>query len=236
MIFCYGMNIVDLRVHTIRYPTMRQLDVLVADNHPIFAEGLQAVLSDPGKDFFFNIKGVANSGSQVADMLYKNNPDLLLLDLSLPEMDGLKQLSTVKKNHTKTRILVMAGAQAPNLIKEVYDAGADGFMLKSGTKDELLHVIHQIVEGNSFWQNIQSNRSWAQTSSQDTVFAATHNLTQREMEILRLIGKALDNHEIGAKLFISHQTVSVHRKNIMRKLGVNSTANLIKIAFENQLV
>ena len=215
---------------------MRQLDVLVADNHPIFAEGLQAVLSDAGKRFTFHIKGVANSGSEVTDMMNKSNPDLLLLDLSLPEMDGLKQLPSVKKRHANTRILIMAGSQGPNLVKDVFDSGADGFMLKSGTKDELLQVIEQIVDGDSFWRNIQDNRLWTQQSPNELLFAQKYNITHREMEILQLIGKALDNHEIGAQLFISHQTVSVHRKNIMRKLGVNSTANLIKIAFENQLV
>jgi DNA-binding NarL/FixJ family response regulator len=215
---------------------MRQLDVLVADNHPIFAEGLQAVLSGPGMGYLFNIKGVANSGSEVTDMLYESNPDLLLLDLSLPEMDGLKQLPTVKKNHANTRILIMAGCEGPNLLKEVFDSGADGFMLKSGTKDELLQVIGQIVDGGSFWSNLQTNIHWNKRAMHEEVFAEKHNLTQREMEILQLIGKALDNHKIGEQLFISHQTVSVHRKNIMRKLAVNSTANLIKIAFENHLV
>lgn len=215
---------------------MRQLDVLVADNHPIFAEGLQAVLSDPGKGFLFNIKGVAKTGSQVTDLLFKNNPDLLLLDLSLPEMEGLKLLPSVKKNHAKTRILIMAGNQGPNLAREVFDAGADGFMLKSGTKDELLEVIEQIVDGDSFWNSVKANFQSGKPDSLQAVFAEKHGLTQREIEILQLIGKALDNHEIGKQLYISHQTVSVHRKNIMRKLGVNSTANLIKIAFENHLV
>ncbi len=215
---------------------MRQLDVLVADNHPIFAEGLQAVLSGPGKSFSFNIKGIANSVAEVRDMLFESDPDLLLLDWSLPEMDGLKRLSEVKKDHAKTRILIMAGSQAPNLVKEVFDAGADGFMLKSGTKDELLSVIEQIVDGNSFWRKVQADAAWNKSLSPEEAFAEKHGLTQREIEILQLIGKAMDNREIGAKLFISHQTVSVHRKNIMRKLGVNSTANLIKIAFENHLV
>ena len=215
---------------------MRQLDVLVADNHPIFAEGLQAVLSGPGNSFQFNIKGVAKNASQVTDMLFKSKPDLLLLDLSLPEMDGLNLLPAVKKNHANTRILIMAGNQGPNLWKTIFDAGADGFMLKSGTKDELLQVIDQIVEGDSFWSNLQSNNLWNKRAKHEDVFAEKYNLTKREMEILQFIGKALDNYEIGKALFISHQTVSVHRKNIMRKMGVNSSASLIKIAFENQLV
>ena len=215
---------------------MRKLDVLVADNYPIFAEGLQSVLSDPGCGFLFNIKGVANSGSEVADMLVKNNPDLLLLDLSLPEMDGLNKLSEVKRDYSKTRILIMAGVHEPNLIKDIFDSGADGFMLKSGTKDELMAVIEEIINGDSFWRNVQSKALWNSRTSNQDLFAEKYGLTHREMEILQLIAKALDNRKIGAQLFISHQTVSVHRKNIMRKLAVNSTATLIKIAFENHLV
>lgn len=215
---------------------MRQLDVLVADHHPIYARGLQAVLSEPGRQFHFNVRGVANSGKEIADLLCQNDPDLLLLDLALPEMGGLKMVPDFKKNHAKTRILVMAAAQDPLLAKALFDAGADGFMLKSGTKDELFQVIEQIVEGGSFWNNQDAREHLEQSESHFLSFADKYGLTQRELEIFRLIGNAMDNHQIGAQLFISHQTVSVHRKNIMRKLGVNSTANLIKIAFENRIV
>ncbi|MCB0535871.1 MAG: response regulator transcription factor, partial [Saprospiraceae bacterium] len=118
----------------------------------------------------------------------------------------------------------------------VFDSGADGFMLKSATKDELLTLIEQVVEGNTFWQTHQSNGNLTEDGNPELAFARKYGLTRRELEILQLIGEALDNRKIGDRLYISHQTVSVHRKNIMRKLGVNSTASLIKIAFENHLV
>ena len=215
---------------------MRQLDVLVADNHPIFAQGLQTVLSTPGKGFLFNVKGIAKSGTEVTDMLYENNPDLLLLDMSLLNSEGLKKLSDVKRKYVNTRILIMAGAEEPNILRDVFDSGADGFMLKSATKDELLTLIEQVVEGNTFWQTHQSNGNLTEDGNLELAFARKYGLTRRELEILQLIGEALDNRKIGDRLYISHQTVSVHRKNIMRKLGVNSTASLIKIAFENHLV
>lgn len=212
---------------------MRHLDVLVADKHPIYALGLQTALSDPKFDFSIHIKGVAANGEEVRDLLHSSDPDLLLLDLGLPEMDGLQWLPAVKKNHAKTRVLVLAANQTTNLAQDAFDAGADGFMLKSSTKDELLEAISQIVEGKRFLGNFKLAQEQNRDEAQG--FAARYGLTTREMEILQHIAQAKDNQQIGAQLFISHQTVSVHRKNIMRKLGVNSTASLIKIAFENRL-
>lgn len=212
---------------------MRHLDVLVADKHPIYALGLQTALSDPKFDFSIHIKGIANNGEEVRDLLHSSDPDLLLLDLGLPEMDGLQWLPAVKKNHAKTRVLVLSANQTTNLAQDAFAAGADGFMLKSSTKDELLEAISQIVDGKRFLGNF--NFAQEQTPDPAQSFAAKYGLTPREMEILQHIAQAKDNQEIGTQLFISHQTVSVHRKNIMRKLGVNSTANLIKIAFENRL-
>ena len=138
-----------------------------------------------------------------------------------------------EKNHAKTRVLVLSANQTTNLAQDAFAAGADGFMLKSSTKDELLEAISQIVDGKRFLGNF--NFAQEQTPDPAQSFAAKYGLTPREMEILQHIAQAKDNQEIGTQLFISHQTVSVHRKNIMRKLGVNSTANLIKIAFENRL-
>ncbi|MBL7828060.1 MAG: response regulator transcription factor [Saprospiraceae bacterium] len=212
---------------------MRHLDVLVADNHPIFALGLQAALSDPKFDFSIQISGIAVNGLEVQEMLHQNDPDLLLLDLGLPQMDGLQLLPSVKRNHSKTRILVVSGNLSPKLAEDALEAGADGFMLKTGTKDDLFEAISQIIQGNKFVSSTAQGAEPAPDFIRD--FAQKYNLTAREVEILKHIAQAKDNHEIGAQLYISYQTVSVHRKNIMRKLNVNSTASLIKIAFENKL-
>jgi DNA-binding NarL/FixJ family response regulator len=221
---------------------MRFLNILVADDHPIFVEGLHAVLSHAGGKFAFNIKGVARTGSQVTQMLHDSQTDLLLMDLNLPETDGLKMLPSVKKGSANTRVLVMTMFDDPRLVKAAFKAGADGYMLKSGTKDELFHAIEEVIEGHTYLghglallENGHGNGN-ADGISPDKRFVRKYGLTRREMEVMRYIGQALNNKGIAEKLFISDQTVSVHRKNIMRKLGVNSTASMIKIAFENNLV
>jgi len=225
------------------FQSMRCLDVLVADDHPIFVEGLQAVLSRPGGGkFAFNIQGVARTGLQISDMMRQIRPDLLLLDLNLPETDSLKMLPSMKKGSVQTRVLVMTMFDDPRLVKAAFKAGADGYMLKSGSQAELLQAIEQVIEGHTFLGkgvalDILYNRSHnGNDGLPDKQFAGKYGLTRREIEIMQHIGQALSNKEIADQLFISDQTVSVHRKNIMRKLRVNSTASLIKIAFEHHLV
>lgn len=215
--------------------TMRYLEVLVADRHPLFALGLQTALAEPFEEYAFHVQGVANNASEVRDLLDHKHPDVLLIDFSLSGVDSPRLFPEVKKDHANIRILVMAGDQKSGLAREALAAGADGFMLKSGSRAELLHAIGQIMAGKKFLG--ENGQGTTGHNGLDYVqhFAARYGLTSREMEILRHIAQARDNHEIGRLLYISHQTVSVHRKNIMRKMGVNSTASLIKIAFENQL-
>jgi DNA-binding NarL/FixJ family response regulator len=220
---------------------MRFLNVLVADSHPIFVEGLQAVLSKPGDRYSYAIRGIAKTGLQVSEMLRLYPADLLLFDLNLPETDGLKILPDIKKASNQIRILVMTAFDDPRMVKAAFRAGADGYMLKSGTKDELLRAINEVIDGHTFMGRGVALSEHALSSGSESAmperrFARKHGLTKREIEIMRLIGQALSNKEIAEKLYISDQTASVHRKNIMRKLQVNNTANLIKIAYENNLV
>ena len=220
---------------------MRFLNILVADDHPIFVEGLQAVLSNPGGKFAYTIKGVARTGSQLTKMLSEGHADLLLMDLNLPETDSLKMMPSFKKGSNNTRVLVMTMYDDPRLVKAAFKAGADGYMLKSGTKDELFRAIEEVIEGHTYLGHGIALVDYRQGNGSDNVspdsrFARKYGLTRREIEVMRYIGQALNNKDIAAKLFISDQTVSVHRKNIMRKLGVNNTATLIKMAFENNLV
>ena len=136
-------------------------------------------------------------------------------------------------------VVVMTVQDDPRLVKAAFRAGADGYLLKSGTTEELFQAIEQVVEGHTFTGSGVMMLEPSQTtknSHPDKTFARKHGLTRREIEIMRYIGQALNNKDIATRLFISDQTVSVHRKNIMRKLRVNNTATLIKIAFENHLV
>lgn len=219
---------------------MHSFSVLLADRFPIYIEGLKSVLRGLEGRFRCDVRGVAKTGSELTNMLRDSSTDLLLIDISLPDTDGLKLLPTVKKGFLGTRILVLSQEDDPRLVKAAFKAGADGFMLKSGSKDELFKAIEQVLNGKVFVGSGlaigDQNGYHAVAASPDVRFARQYGLTRREMELMPYIGQALNNKEIAEKLYISDQTVSVHRKNIMRKLGVNSTASLIKIAFEHNLV
>jgi DNA-binding NarL/FixJ family response regulator len=221
---------------------MRFLNVLIADSHPIFVEGLQAVLSRTSDRHQYAIRGIARSGDQVLEQLRQFQADLLLFDLNLPDTEAVKILQEVKRNSSQTRILVMTAVDDPRMVKAAFKAGADGYMLKSGTRDELMRAIQEVNDGQTFLGRgvVLSDHALpaggADAGLPERRFARKHGLTKREIEIMRLIGQAMSNKEIAEKLYISDQTASVHRKNIMRKLQVNNTANLIKLAYENNLV
>lgn len=215
---------------------------MIADDHPIFVEGLRSVLTAESNDYTYNIIGIARSGGDVLKTLRGAPPELLLLDLNLPEADGLKILPQARKEFPDLRIVVLTVYEDPKLVKAAFKGGTDGYILKTSGRDELFKGIAEVMLGNTFMgKGVEVTDPTMRSAGvgknvYEDKFAKKNNLTRREMEVLRYIGQALNNKDISEKLYISDQTVSVHRKNIMRKLGVNSTASLIKIAYDNNLV
>jgi DNA-binding NarL/FixJ family response regulator len=217
---------------------MKLFNILLADDYPIFMEGLQAILQKAaGSLRRYNIYGMARSGRQINELLPQAGTDLLVVDVNLPDTDGLRFLPPLKKNNPGMRVLALSSTADPRVVKGALKAGADGFMLKSGTEDEFMQAVECVADGKPFLGR-GLNGVCDPISSQlpDHRFARRYGLTRREIEIMPFIGQALNNKEIAGRLYISDQTVSVHRKNIMRKLGVNNTAGLIKIAYDHNLV
>jgi len=222
-------------------PYMKSLNVLIGGGPPIFVEGLRNVLTIPSGKYHFQLKGVIQSAFNMDEMLRLVSPDLLLMDMNLSDGEGLKLLPAVKKAHPDLRILLFTLSDDARLVKAAFRAGSDGLLLKSTSRDELLRAVDEIMLGKTFFGKGIALTDRMPGAGIDTVlpenrFARKFGLTRREIEVMQYIGQVLSNKDIAEKLFISDQTVSVHRKNIMRKLGVNNTASLIKIAFENNLV
>lgn len=219
---------------------MRRLDIVVADDHPIFVEGLQAILARPqGEHYQYNVVGVASDARQFAELLRHTKPDLLLLEPSVLASEPQHTLPSAKKSAAPLRVLAVASSDDPRLVKAALRAGADGYLLKSSSPVELFRAIDAVLSGQTFLGAGLGDAAAMHNGRHDAPerqLAARYGLTRRELEILRHIGQALNNRQIAEKLFISDQTVSVHRKNIMRKLAVNSSAALIKIAYEQHLV
>lgn len=224
---------------------MNVIKAILADDQRIFIEGLKTVFQQRMSPRI-EVTGVAFDGEQLLELIRRQPADLLILDLNLPKHDGLEILDMLCRSGKGIRKLVLSRYDEPKIVKSAFKAGVDGYILKDRTVEELFAAIRDIMAGHtfvgdgvSFHESRPRRRNGRPNglvpSFQDT-FVRKYHLTKREMEILRLITDALSNKEIAKTLFISDQTVSVHRKNIMRKLGVSNTAALIKTAFENSLV
>ncbi len=222
---------------------MKIVKTYIADDHHLFVAGLKTVLKE-SKKFEFDVVGTAHNGNQLMNMLKNADADLLLLDLNMPEKDGLDALGTIRDQFGNMKIIALTNYDEVKLVKAAFKAGVDGYVLKNVGISELIHAIDEVLDGRTYvgqgvnlnnGVNINKNIS-AKMEVYIDKFVKKYNLTKRELEILRLIAQALSNKEIAKELYISDQTVSVHRKNIMRKLGVSNTASLIKLSYDNSLI
>ncbi len=225
---------------------MRTIKTILADDHRIFIEGLKAVLNRHPA-LHFDIVGEAGSGMELIRILKKTTEaDLIILDLNLPETNGLEVMRMLKEGKTSIKILALTSHGEPDIIKSAFRFGANGYLLKNGGITELYHAIEEVLTGERYMGEglslpADSNKYNKRPGSATNFLTEgrglkRHNLTKRELEILGLIAQAFSNKEIAKELYISDQTVSVHRKNIMRKLGATNTAGLIKIAYDNSIV
>lgn len=223
-----------------------EIRVLIADDHQIFIEGIKVVL-EKYDVFKCVVAGEANTGNSLLKLCDQVTADILLLDLNLPDMDGLEVLTNLKEKGSTLRVITFSIYDEPKIVKAAFKAGSDGYVLKGSNFRELYTAIEEIMEGNTYiskglsltndtGMNSRFMQQGKLSVSFDDRFIKKFSLTKRELEVLKLAGKAMTNKEIAKELFISDQTVSVHRKNIMRKLGVTSTAGLIKMAFENNIL
>ncbi|MEO1516659.1 MAG: response regulator transcription factor [Bacteroidota bacterium] len=222
---------------------MQSIRVVIADDHHLFIAGLKTILGNV-EGYDFSIVGVAHNGTDLLPILKRTRPELLLLDLNMPERDGLDVLGVIREEYRDMHILALTMYDEAKIIKSAFKSGVDGYVLKNVGKNELVRAISEVMKGNTFLGEGVKLSAIIETVPKHTEaglffedkFIKKYNLTKRELEILRLISQAMSNKEIAKELYISDQTVSVHRKNIMRKLGVSNTAGLIKIAYDNSLI
>ncbi|MCB0662212.1 MAG: response regulator transcription factor [Saprospiraceae bacterium] len=223
---------------------MNSVKVVIAEDHHVFCEGLKAILS-MSEERPFEVVGEAKSGKDLLVLLWQNKADLVFLDLNLPEGDGLEVLPEIKKKFPDTRVIALTMFDDPKIVKSAFKSGLDGYILKGNPIEEVFEAVDEVLTGQTFMgtgvvlnllPGENGPRKKKERSSFTDKFMQKYHLTAREIEVLQLISQALSNKEIAKALFISDQTVSVHRKNIMRKLGVSNTAALLKVAYENDLV
>jgi two-component system nitrate/nitrite response regulator NarL len=203
--------------------------IFIVDDHQMVIDGLRLMIE--GFEGF-DIVGESNHPEQALDMLKTNEVDILLTDVSMPGMSGIELTRQVKKAHPQIKVLALSMFGDSQVITEMVDAGVSGYILKNTGKQELVEALNRLAAGqNYFAQDItlQLSRSYKQGHEES-------RLTDREIEIICLIEKDLNNKQIAGQLFISERTVETHRKNILRKTNTQTVVGLLKYAYERKII
>lgn len=198
--------------------------VLIVDDHPMVAQGIQSVLESFDE---LEIVGVLNNGRAVVDQLENLNPDVILMDLNMPEMGGLTATEMVIEQRPGTRVLVLSMHDSPEYISSALAHGAMGYVLKDVPTDEIKLAIDAVMRGEKYLC------TGAAGSLEPKSNCAREALTGREQTILLQLAQGNSNKDVAIELEISVRTVETHRKNIKRKLGISSTAGLTRYAMEH---
>ena len=204
--------------------------VFIVDDHPMVVEGLKALL---GQLENIKVAGAASNAFDAIPFLRKNAIDLVLLDINLPDVNGIDLCKKIKKDFPDVRVLGISTFSERSYISRMIANGASGYLIKSASAEEIAWAIQTIMEGKFYMSLDMEHILQASAMAPAGLLPA---LTKREEEILRLIAEGLTNNQIAEKLFISPLTVDSHRKNLLTKLKVNNTASLIRLAAEHRLL
>jgi DNA-binding NarL/FixJ family response regulator len=198
--------------------------ILVADDHPVVREGLSAML---GREDDFEVVGQAIDGR---DMTVRLEPNVVLMDLKMPRMDGVEAIRQVKQRHPATEVLVLTTFDSDDYIFKGIEAGARGYLLKDAPREELFRAVRAVARGESL---LQPNVA-ARLVNRFAVLS--RQLSDRELEVLRCMARGLANKEIAAELSISETTVKTHVTNIFQKLGATDRTQAVTLALQRQLI
>lgn len=207
--------------------------ILVADDHPVVRDGLVAIL---GTQPDFEVVGEASTGPDAVAGVGSLSPDVLLLDLEMPEMDGVAVLKHLRQAGSATRVVVFTAFDTDERILDAVQAGAQGYLLKGAPREELFNAVRVVYAGGSLLQPIVASKLLRQVSQERHDEDMVEALTSRELEVLRLMAQGQQNKEIAADLVISERTVKFHVSSILGKLGAGNRTEAVRIAAQQGLI
>ncbi len=212
---------------------MEAIKVLLADDHKIFREGIISLLKTEKE---IEIVAEANNGNEVLEILKTTPVDVVLLDINMPKMSGIETATLITKHFPSTRILVFSSYDEDLYILKMIQIGVAGYVLKTSGTTELIMALKAVSMGDSYYCKEVSSKIRQQFSRKK--LKGVNNeipLTERELEIMKLVAKGLTNAQIGERLFISPRTVDTHRRNLLQKLNLHSAVELTRYAIEHKL-
>lgn len=212
------------------------LRILIADDHQMMIDGIISLIRHEKQ---FQVVATALNGKEALEKTEKLKPDVLLADISMPEMDGIELTKYVRKNLPAIKIIILTMHNEKGVVREILDAGAHGYILKNCGKEELIEALNTVAKGKSYYSSQVVDtmiEALKNPLSEKTTSPVADVLTVREKEILKLVAEENTTAEIAKKLFLSERTVETHRKNLLRKTGVKNIVGLIKYAFERKII
>jgi DNA-binding NarL/FixJ family response regulator len=212
--------------------------ILIIDDHPLFREGLKAIIE---RDSRFEVIGEAGNGREGLQLTKKLKPDMIIVDISLPDRSGIQLTREIRTLLSTTRILIVSMHSKIDYIAEAFQAGATGYVVKESASERLLQGLESVANGDYFLDSsvshaVVENLMKSPLKEAKITDADYDTLTPREQEVLRLLAEGLSSKKVAEKLFISPKTVENHRSNIMNKLGLHNTIELIRYAAKLGLI
>lgn len=193
--------------------------ILIVEDHPIVVEGLQKLIQEK-----LNCQSceIANTGNECMSAIQKSTPDLILMDINLPDISGIELCKKVKQNFPGIKVLALSSFKEKSYIQKMVENGASGYLLKNANPEEIIIGVHAVLDGQMYFDD-EAEKIMTEQDNVNEIL-----LTRREKEVLNMIAEGYTNSEIADKLFISVSTVDSHRKNMLMKMEVKNTAALIK--------
>ncbi len=207
------------------------INIIIADDHRMFIDGLVSMLVN---ETDIAILGEAANGNEVMKLLATHKPDIVLLDINMPEMNGIDATTLIRKKHPAVKILILTMYKTKGFINGLMKTGASGYVLKNTGQHELLEAIRTLAAGGTFF-SCEVAETITQKNSKYTVEDEV-TLSKREIEIIKEIANGLTSRQISEKFSVSYFTIETHRKNILNKLGLNNVAELIRYAAESGIL
>jgi DNA-binding NarL/FixJ family response regulator len=204
---------------------LARVRVVIADDHRLVLDGIRRALEADGS---FEIVGETQSGMQVLPLVAREKPDLVLLDVRMPNMDGLACLDEIRRRHPETKVVMLSASTSTDLIETALRRGASAYVIKSVDPDDLPATLRQALEGNL--------HTAVGLESEKPTGAKALGLTDREVTILGALARGLSNDEIAKEFWVAPQTVKFHLTNIYRKLGVKNRTEATRLAYQHGLV
>ncbi len=216
--------------------TLSGVKILIADDHEVVCEGTRLLIErQPG----WHVCGIANTGREAVELAQKLRPDIAVLDMTMPDLNGLDAARLIKRSRPETEILIFTASDSDELIRDVFAAGAKSYIRKTDAAIHLVAALTALAEHKPFFTSKASEAVFAGILSQDRgsqSASGKRSLTVREREIVQLLAEGKSNKEVAATLGISVKTVETHRAAIMRKLSFESFSDLVRYAIRKHMI